>query len=254
MPELASRYGVRDLPTKNYASIPDVLELPDLIEIQLRSFEWFKEEGLRELFDEISPIESFNGNLQLYFLDYWFEEPKYTEKECLEMDLTYSAPMWVKVRLINKETGEMQEQDVFMGEFPLMTAQGTFIHNGSERVVVSQLIRSPNAYFSVDEDRTTGRKLCSAKLIPNRGAWMEFETSKRDVISVKVDRKRKMPFTIFVRALGAVPDGYGSTLIQAGSDEELYALFGEVDADPDHPYLDATIERDPTKNAEDALL
>src|SRR5690606_18168330 len=116
--------------------------------------------------------------------------------------------MWVKARLINRETGEMQEQDVFMGEFPLMTPQGTFIHNGSERVVVSQLIRSPNAYFSLEEDRSTGRKLCSAKLIPNRGAWMEFETSKRDVISVKVDRKRKIPFTVFIRALGAVPDGF----------------------------------------------
>ncbi len=254
MPQLASRYGVRDLPTKSYASIPDVLELPDLIEIQLRSFEWFKEEGLRELFDEISPIESFNGNLQLYFLDYWFEEPKYSEKECLELDLTFSAPMWVKVRLINKETGEMQEQDVFMGEFPLMTPQGTFIHNGSERVVVSQLIRSPNAYFALDEDRTTGRRLASGKLIPNRGAWMEFETSKRDVISVKVDRKRKIPMTIFLRALGAVPDGFGSTLIQEGSDEELYALFADVDTDTDHKYLDATIERDPTKNAEDALM
>jgi DNA-directed RNA polymerase subunit beta len=254
MPHMASRDGVRDLPTKNYASIPVVLPLPDLIEIQLRSFDWFKEEGLRELFDEISPIESFNGNLQLYLLDYWFEEPKYTEKECLDMDLTYSAPLWVKARLINKETGEMQEQDVFMGEFPLMTPQGTFIHNGSERVVVSQLIRSPNAYFSLEEDRTSGRSLCSAKLIPNRGAWLEFETSKRDVISVKVDRKRKIPFTIFVRALGAVPDGYGSTLVKEGTDEELERLFADVDDDPDHKYLAATIERDPTKNAEDALI
>ncbi len=254
MPQLASQYGVRDLPTKSYASIPNVLDLPDLIEIQLHSFDWFKQEGLRELFDEISPIESFNGNLQLFFLDYWFEAPKYSEKECLDMDLTFAAPLWVKVRLINKETGEMQEQDVFMGEFPLMTPQGTFIHNGSERVVVSQLIRSPNAYFSLEEDRTTGRKLCSAKLIPNRGAWMEFETSKRDVISVKVDRKRKIPFTIFLRALGTVSDEYGSTFIQGGTDEELYALFKDVDTDRDHRYLDATIERDPTKNAQEALI
>ncbi|MBA3531420.1 MAG: DNA-directed RNA polymerase subunit beta [Ardenticatenales bacterium] len=242
------------MPTKNYASIPNVIPLPDLIEIQLHSFQWFKQEGLRELFDEISPIESFNGNLQLYFMDYWFEEPKYTEKECLDMDMTFAAPLWVKARLINKETGELQEQDVFMGEFPLMTPQGTFIHNGSERVVVSQLIRSPNAYFSLEEDRTTGRKLCSGKLIPNRGAWLEFETSKRDVISVKVDRKRKIPFTIFLRALGTVPDGYGSTFVQMGTDEELYAIFGEVDDDSDHKFLDATIERDPTKNAEEALI
>ncbi len=254
MPPLASQNGVRDLPTKSYASIPTVLDLPDLIEVQLHSFDWFKNEGLRELFDEISPIESFNGNLQLYFLDYWFEDPKYSEKECLDLDMTFAAPLWVKARLINKETGEMQEQDVFMGEFPLMTPQGTFIHNGSERVVVSQLIRSPNAYFSLDEDRTTGRKLCSAKLIPNRGAWLEFETSKRDVISVKVDRKRKIPFTVFLRALGMVPDGFGSTMIQEGTDEELYALFAEVDNNPDHKYLDATIERDPMKNAEEALI
>jgi DNA-directed RNA polymerase subunit beta len=248
------RAGVRDFPVKNYASITELLPLPDLIDIQLTSFNWFKNEGLRELFDEVSPIESFNGNLQLWFLDYWFEEPKYSEKDCLELDMTFAAPLWVKARLVNKETGEMQEQDVFMGEFPMMTPQGTFIHNGSERVVVSQLIRSPNAYFSLEEDRATGRKLCTAKLIPNRGAWLEFETSKRDVISVKVDRKRKIPFTIFLRAIGMVPDGFGSTLIQDGTDEELYALFQDVDDDPDHRYLEATIERDPMKNAKDALI
>ena len=245
---------LRGYPTKNYASIPDVLELPDLIEIQRNSYSWFSDTGLRELFDEITPIESFNGHLALYFLDYWFEEAKYSEKDCLELDLTYSAPLWVKARLVNKTTGEMQEQDVFMGEFPLMTPQGTFIHNGSERVVVSQLIRSPNAYFSLDEDRSTGRKLCSAKLIPNRGAWMEFETSKRDLISIKVDRKRKIPFTIFIRSLGLVPDGYGSTLVESGSDEELYQLFSDVDLDPDHQFLEATIERDPTKSADEALI
>ncbi|MGB0387269.1 MAG: DNA-directed RNA polymerase subunit beta [Ardenticatenaceae bacterium] len=251
MPQVALS---RDLPTKSYASIPDVLELPDLIEIQRNSYKWFCEQGLRELFDEITPIESFNGHLALYFLDYWFEQPKYNQKDCLELDMTYSAPLWLKARLINKETGEMQEQDVFMGEFPLMTPQGTFIHNGSERVVVSQLIRSPNAYFSLDEDRSTGRKLCSAKLIPNRGAWMEFETSKRDLMTIKVDRKRKIPFTIFIRSLGMVPDGFGSTLVQDGTDEELYELFGDVDIDPDHQYLESTIERDPTKSAEEALL
>ncbi len=248
------RAGVRDFPVKNYASITEILPLPDLIDIQITSFDWFKQEGLRELFDEVSPIESFNGNLQLSFLDYWFEEPKYSEKDCLELDMTFAAPLWVKARLVNKESGEMQEQDVFMGEFPMMTPQGTFIHNGSERVVVSQLIRSPNAYFSLEEDRATGRKLCTAKLIPNRGAWLEFETSKRDVISVKVDRKRKIPFTIFLRAIGMVPDGFGSTLIQSGTDEELYALFQDVDDDQDHRYLEATIERDPMKNAKDALI
>ena len=253
MPQVASR-GLGGSAIKNYASIPDVLELPDLIEIQRNSYAWFREKGLRELFDEISPIDSFNGHLALDLLDYWFEEPKYTQKDCLELDMTYSAPLWVKARLINKSTGEMQEQEVFMGEFPLMTPQGTFIHNGSERVVVSQLIRSPNAYFSLEEDRATGRKLCSAKLIPNRGAWMEFETSKRDLISIKVDRKRKIPFTVFIRALSVVPDGYGSTLISEGSDEELFELFGEVDSDPDHAYLAHTIERDPTKTGPEALI
>lgn len=248
------RSGVRLLPTKNYASIPQVLELPDLIEIQVRSYDWFKTTGIRELLGEISPISSFNGNLELHFLEHWFEAPKYSDRESLEFDTSYSAPLWVKARLVNKETGEMQEQDVFMGEFPMMTVQGTFIHNGSERVIVSQLIRSPNAYFSLEEDRSTGRKLCTAKLIPNRGTWIEFGTSKRNVISVKIDRKRKIPFTIFMRALAGVSDGHGSTLITEGSDDELYELFGEFDTDPDYQFLEATIDKDPTKTPDDALL
>ncbi len=244
----------RQKPKKNYARIPEILPLPYLIEVQKKSFEWFKKEGLRQLLDEISPIVSFNGNLELSFGEYWFENPKYTEEECRTMDLTYGAPLWVKARLVNKETGEIQEQNVFLGEFPLMTEKGTFIFNGAERVVVSQLIRSPNVYFSLEEDRPTGRLLCNAKVIPNRGAWLEFETSRRDVISVKIDRKRKIPVTMFLRALGAVPDGYGSTLIQAGTDEELWALFEEVDHNPEHRYLAATLERDPTKSAEEALV
>lgn len=248
------RSGVRLLPTKNYASIPQVLELPDLIEIQVRSYDWFKTTGIRELLGEISPIESFNHNLELHFVSHWFEAPKYSDRESLEFDTSYSAPLWIKARLVNKETGEMQEQDVFMGEFPIMTTQGTFIHNGSERVIVSQLIRSPNAYFSLDEDRSTGRKLCTGKLIPNRGTWIEFGTSKRNVITVKIDRKRKISFTIFIRALAGVSDGHGSTLITEGSDEELYDLFGHLDNDPDHQYLEATIDRDPTKTPDDALI
>ncbi|GAB4518844.1 MAG: hypothetical protein Kow0047_30270 [Anaerolineae bacterium] len=219
---------------KSYARLPDILELPRLIEVQLESYKWFQTEGLRELFDEISPIVSFNRNLELHFGDFWFGEPKYPESECRDRDMTYSAPLWVKAKLINKETGEIQEQDVFMGDFPLMTPSGTFIYNGAERVVVSQLIRSPGVYFTVEEDRTTGRELCFAKLIPSRGAWLEFETSKRDVLSVKVDRKRKLPVTILLRAVGF------------GTDEEIRELFREVDNVPEHPYIEATLERDPT--------
>ncbi len=227
---------------KSYARIPDVLDLPTLIEVQLKSFDWFRKEGLAELFREISPIVSFNKNLELHFLDYRFDEPKYPEKECRERDMTFASPLWVNVRLINKETGEIQEQEVFMGDFPLMTDNGTFVINGAERVVVSQLIRSPGVYFTAEEDRVTGRSLCFAKLIPNRGAWLEFETSKRDVISVKVDRKRKLPVTILLRAVGY------------GTDEDLFDLFHDVDIMADHPYITATLERDPTKTVDEALL
>jgi DNA-directed RNA polymerase subunit beta len=227
---------------KSYARIPDVLELPKLIEVQLESFQWFCREGLAELFQEISPIVSFNKNLELHFLDYRFEEPKYPEKECRERDMTFASPLWVNVRLINRETGEIQEQEVFMGDFPLMTENGTFVINGAERVVVSQLIRSPGVYFTVEEDRVTGRSLCFAKLIPNRGAWLEFETSKRDVISVKVDRKRKLPVSILLRAVGY------------GTDEELFGLFQDVDIMADHGFIASTLERDPTKTVEEALL
>ncbi|MGQ9584461.1 MAG: DNA-directed RNA polymerase subunit beta [Anaerolineae bacterium] len=227
---------------KVYARIPDVLPLPRLIEIQLESYRWFREEGLRELFDEISPIQSFNKNLELHFLDFWFEEPKYSEEECRERDMTYASPMWVKVRLVNRETGEVQDQDVFMGDFPLMTDNGTFVINGAERVVVSQLIRSPGIYFTTQADPTTGRDLCFAKLIPNRGAWLEFETSRKDVISVKVDRKRKIPVTVLLRAVGV------------GTDEELLSLFERVETAPEHQYIRETIEKDITKTEEEALL
>jgi DNA-directed RNA polymerase subunit beta len=230
------------LQRKVYARIPDILQLPNLIEVQLDSFRWFQEEGLRELFDEISPIVSFNKNLELHFLDYRFDEPKYSEEECRDRDMTYASPLWIQVRLVNKETGEIEEQEVFMGDFPWMTDNGTFVINGAERVVVSQLIRSPGVYFTVEEDRVTGRELCMAKLIPNRGAWLEFETSKRDVLAVKVDRKRKLPVTILLRAVGH------------SSDEELSKLFHTVDDMPDHPYIQATIERDPTKSTDEALL
>jgi DNA-directed RNA polymerase subunit beta len=228
-------------PRRSYARIRDVYELPRLIEVQLDSFRWFQGEGLQELFEEISPIVSFNKNLELHFGSqagpegYWFGEPKYSEPECRDRDMTFAAPLWVRVKLVNRETGEVTAQNVFMGDFPLMTENGTFIINGAERVVVSQLIRSPGAYFTVEEDRVTDRRLCFAKLIPNRGAWLEFETSKRDIVSVKVDRKRKLPVTVLLRAIGY------------GSDDEILELFTEADNDPEHAYIASTLERDPTR-------
>jgi DNA-directed RNA polymerase subunit beta len=227
---------------KNYARIEEILPLPNLIQVQLESYRWFQEKGLRELFEEISPIQSYNKVLELHFLDYEFGKPKYSVEECKLRDLTYAAPLWVKVRLVNNETGEIQEQRIFFGDFPLMTERGTFIINGAERVVVNQLLRSPGVYFSLEEDRISGRQLCYAKLIPNRGAWLEFETSKRDVISVKIERKRKLPVTVLLRALGY------------GTDEELLALYEHIDTTPEHSYIRATIEVDPTKSTEEALV
>ncbi len=244
---------------KNYARTPDALELPSLIEVQLNSFTWFCEQGLAELFDEISPIESFNGQLKLYLpgnsreaqefgLSYWFEEPKYSEEICLERDMSFSAPLYVRVALVNQEAGEeVTVSDIFMGDFPLMTEKGTFIINGTERVVVSQLIRSPGVYFDTEEDRTTGRRMTNAKLIPDRGAWMEFETRKSDYLTIKFNRKRTVPVTILLRALAAVNDGLAAEVspIQTGSDEELLALYADVDNDPDREYMVSSIKMEP---------
>ncbi len=260
------------LGSKSYARITNAEKLPRLIEVQLESFRWFLEEGLAQLFDEISPIESFNGNLRLYFpgsqareaqfdLAYRFGEPKYTEEECLDRDITYAAPMYVQVVLDNRETGEIVESEIFLGDFPVMTDNGTFVINGTERVVVSQLIRSPGVYFDVDEDRKTGRRLCKAKLIPDRGVWMEFETRKTDYLTIKFNRKRTLPVTILLRALAAVDDGAGDDILVTGSDEELLSLFQDADTNPSHQYLLTTIRQEPTwepKNghtlAEEALL
>jgi len=248
----------RRLDEKNYARTYDVQDLPSLIEIQLDSFERFRDEGLSELFDEISPIESFNGNLRLYFpgsgpetaefdLGYRFDEPKYSEEICLERDITFAAPLYVKVALVNRAAGdEVVISDIFMGDFPLMTEKGTFIINGTERVVVSQLIRSPGVYFDAEEDRTTGRRLSTAKLIPDRGAWMEFETRKSDYLAIKFNRKRTIPVTILLRALAAVSDGFDEhSPIKEGVDEELLALYNEVDNNPDHQYIQGTIRMEP---------
>ena len=242
---------------KWYSRIPEVFDLPNLIEVQLQSFRWLQEEGLKELFDEISPIVSYNGGMKLFFpgstpeaqefeLRYWFEEPKHDMDECVERDLTYAAPLYVSVLLAGSEVPEPIKQDLFLGDFPIMTDKGTFIINGTERVVVSQLIRSPGVYFEAPEDRSTGRRLAAAKLIPDRGAWMEFETRKSDYLTLKFNRKRTVPVTILLRALAAVDDGLGSSPIKEGSDEELVALFAEADTNPDHPYIETTIHQEPT--------
>ncbi len=248
----------RGLKAKSYSRIPDVYSLPTLIEVQLDSFKWFISEGLRDLFDEVTPIESFNGALSLHFpsgkpesqqfkLSYRFEEPKYSQKECLERDLTYAKPLHVKVVLLNRETGENLESEIFMGDLPWMTENGTFIINGTERVVVSQLIRSPGVYFDADEDLATGRALAQAKLIPDRGAWMEFETRKSDYLTIKFNRKRTIPVTILLRAMAAVDDGLKDAppILSTGADEELMELFKEVDTNPDHRYIEATLRQEP---------
>lgn len=229
----------------SFARIPDVRNMPSLIQIQIDSFEWFKREGLKELFSEISPIEDFTGkNLKLEFVipDEPFGTPKYSEDECRDRDSTYSAPLTVLVRLTNKETGEIIEKDVFMGDFPLMTKEGTFIINGAERVVVSQLVRSPGVYFTADEDPTSGRQLFAAKLIPNRGAWLEFETSSKNLLTVKIDRKRKLPITTLLRAIGI------------RTDEEIIETFKDVDNGENIRFISATLDRDPVKTQEEALL
>jgi len=232
--------------------------MPGLIQIQLDSFEWFKKEGLRELFEEISPIEDFTGkNLSLEFIvpPEPFGKPKYSEDECRERDATYNAPLTVKARLINKETGEIIEKDIFMGDFPLMTKEGTFIINGAERVVVSQLVRSPGVYFTVDEDASTGKKLFAAKLIPGRGAWLEFETSNKNLLTVKIDRKRKLPVTTLLRAIaGLAREQWHSENLDLATDQGILDAFAGVDNDPNVRYIQSTLDRDPVKKEDEALL
>ncbi len=250
------------LSQKWYSRIPDVFDLPTLIEVQLESFEWLRTEGLAELFDEISPIESYNAGIKLFFpsrspeaqefdLRYWFDDPKHDIEECVERDLTYAAPLYISVLLAGSEVPEPIKQDIFLGDFPIMTEKGTFIINGTERVVVSQLIRSPGVYFEAVEDRATGRRLASAKLIPDRGAWMEFETRKSDYLTLKFNRKRTVPVTILLRALAAVDDGLGNSPVYDASDEELLTLFATSDNHPDHPYIATTIRQEPTWEIKD---
>ncbi len=220
----------------SFSKIKEIADVPNLIEIQVDSYKWFLEEGLKEVFDDISPIEDYTGNLILEFVDYSLDEnPKYDIEECKERDATYCAPLKVKVRLINKETGEIKEQEVFMGDFPLMTERGTFVINGAERVIVSQLVRSPSVYYAEERDKT-GKRLISSTVIPNRGAWLEYETDSNDVISVRVDRTRKQPVTVLLRALGI------------GTDAEIIELLGEDER------LSATLEKDNTNTVEEGLI
>ena len=220
----------------SFSKIKEIADVPNLIELQVDSYKWFIEEGLKEVFEDISPIEDYTGNLILEFVDYSLDDkPKYDIEECKDRDATYCAPLKVKVRLINKETGEIKEQEVFMGDFPLMTEKGTFVINGAERVIVSQLVRSPGVYYALERDKT-GKKLISSTVIPNRGAWLEYETDSNDVISVRVDRTRKQPVTVLLRALGI------------GTDAEIIELLGEDER------LAATLEKDNTKTVEEGLI
>ena len=220
----------------SYGKINEVLEMPNLIEIQINSYNWFLKEGLKEVFYDVSPIADYNANLLLEFIDYRLDdEPKYDIEECKERDATYAAPLRVKVRLINKESGEIKEQEIFMGDFPLMTPSGTFIINGAERVIVSQLVRAPSVYYSQEFDKL-GKKLFSSQVIPNRGAWLEYETDSNDIFYVRIDRNRKMPVTVLIRALGF------------GTDASITELFGE-DA-----RLIATMEKDTTTSVDEGLL
>jgi DNA-directed RNA polymerase subunit beta len=258
--------------SKSYARITDTFDLPALIEVQLSSFDWLQDDGIRELFEEISPIESYTGTLRLHFpsskpeseqfnLNYRFGDPPYSFEECIERDVTYSAPLYVDVALENRETDEIVRTEIFLGDFPLMTENATFVINGTERVVVSQLIRSPGVYFDVEEDRRTGRRLCTAKMIPDRGVWMEFETRKTGYLTLKFNRKRTIPVTIMLRALAALDDGITYDILTEGTDEEIWSLFEDVDTLPDVQWITTTIKQEPEWKpeegrsiAEEALL
>ena len=220
----------------SYSKINEVLEMPNLIEVQKNSYQWFLDEGLKEVFEDISPITDFSGNLILEFIDFSLDsEPKYSIEECRERDATYAASLRVKARLYNRELDELKEQEIFMGDFPLMTETGTFIINGAERVIVSQLVRSPGIYYASEFDKV-GKKLLSSTVIPNRGAWLEYETDSNDVFYVRVDRTRKVPVSVLIRAMGV------------GSDAEIIELFGE------EPKILATLEKDVAKSYEEGLI
>ncbi|MEG2813910.1 MAG: DNA-directed RNA polymerase subunit beta, partial [Oscillospiraceae bacterium] len=243
----------------SFAKINEVLEMPNLIEVQKNSYEWFLKQGLKEVFADVSAITDYTGNLVLDFVGYRLEEePKYTVADCKERDVTYAAPLRVTARLLNKETGEVKQQEIFMGDFPKMTDSGTFVINGAERVIVSQLVRSPGVYYSDSYDKT-GKKLYASTIIPNRGAWLEYETDSNDFFYVRIDKNRKIPVTTLIRALLRVRDDIRTEDISddfnlglttaVGSDAELLEIFGEDER------ITATItNKDACKNGDEALL
>ena len=234
LPAIRNGHSLQTQDVRSYARIPQVLDVPNLIQSQIQSYRWFNEEGLEDVFREVSPILDYTGKkYELHFQEHEFRPPKYLPQECKEREITFSQPLYVRTRLVMKETGEIKEQEIFMGDFPMMTDNGTFIINGAERVVVSQLVRSPGIYFVTERSPSSNRGLCMAKLIPSRGAWLEFETSNKDVLSVKVDRKRKVSASTFLRALGVAYD------------DQITALFDEVDTDETHRYMQATLRSDP---------
>ena len=220
---------------RSFSGIKNTYPLMDLLEIQKKSYNWFIEKGIEEVLTDLSPIENFAGTLSLEFGDYRFEEPRYSIKECKERYATYSAPLKVDVRLFNNETGEVKEQEIFMGDMPLMTDSGTFVINGAERVIVSQLVRSPSVYFNREIDKN-GRLLITSQIIPTRGTWLEFETDARDILYVRIDRTRKVPLTTLLRAFGL------------SSDDDIINLFGDND------YIKNTIAKDSTRNTDEALI
>ena len=222
---------------KDFAKVGDYIEMPNLIKVQKDSYDWFVEEGLGEVLKDISPIEDYSGNLVLEFFDYYMEEKtKYTLEEAKERDATYATRLHVKVRLINRETGEIKEQEIYLGDFPLMTNSGTFVINGAERVVVSQLVRSPGCYYAEEFDTKTGKRTYTSTVMPLRGAWIEYETDGNDIFYVRVDRTRKLPVTSLLRAIGII------------SDDQIRELFG------DEELLTATIAKDTIKTQEEALI
>ena len=218
---------------RNFSSIRNTYELRDLLEIQKKSYKWFIETGIKEVFQDLFPVENFSGTLSLEFGDYHFDEPRYSIKESKDRETTYSAPLRVEVRLFNRESGEVKEQEIFMGDLPIMTDSGTFVINGAERVIVSQLVRSPSVYFNREIDKN-GRELITSQIIPTRGTWLEYETDARDVLYVRIDRTRKVALTTLLRAFGL------------SSDEDIFKIFGEDD------YLKNTISKDSTKNTDEA--
>ncbi|MBE6041374.1 MAG: DNA-directed RNA polymerase subunit beta, partial [Clostridiales bacterium] len=226
-----------------FAKINEVCEMPNLIDVQTKSYKWFIEEGLGEVLQDVSPIRDTTNTLSLEFADYHFSDtPKYDQEECKERDATYAASLTVKVRLINRDTGEIKEQDVFMGDFPLMTEKGTFVYNGAERAIVTQMVRSPGPYFDYSTDKSN-QKLFSSQVIPNRGAWLEYETDSQGILYVRVDRTRKQPLTSFLRALGIIdPDA-----LALSSDDDIRAIFGNDDR------LERTLEKDTTRNSAEGL-